>query len=278
MVSFVMMLVDGLSSTKVEISLKTLTYEVRSTIIFPCYRVSGFAGNSRTQKLNKAHTKQANITGVHYFRRLWSFARINKSGINFVLSFILSLFYFITICANFPFRLRLCLLLRICHSTLPPFLIACTLRQVLHSCPSIQQPLLSQRYNFHVQLPPDPLPLVGVPATFSPPPLTPPPLSLPPLSPPLSPPPQENLFPCLHRFRCSPIFLPQNRHCPRRCLGRHPRPHWRRRHLAPRLCRVCQSPLLTSSSPHFRCPCRPCLALLLPLTLPFLCCSDLGPS
>ena len=43
--------------------------------------------------------------GVQYFRGIFSFARINRSGIRFVLYFILSPFYFLVICTNFPFIL-----------------------------------------------------------------------------------------------------------------------------------------------------------------------------
>ena len=67
-------------------------YEVHSMTILPGSRVSDFAGNSRAQKLDKSHKMQANITGVQYFRGLWYFACINRSGVNFVLYFILSSF------------------------------------------------------------------------------------------------------------------------------------------------------------------------------------------
>ena len=42
--------------------------EVHSKIIFLGSKFSDFAGNSRTQKLNKEQTKRANITDVHYLR------------------------------------------------------------------------------------------------------------------------------------------------------------------------------------------------------------------
>ena len=42
---------------------------------------------------------------VHYFCGLMFFTSISRSFINFVLSFILSSFYFLTICASFPFLL-----------------------------------------------------------------------------------------------------------------------------------------------------------------------------
>ena len=86
-------------------------------IIFTGSQVSYFAGNLHTQKLNKAQTKRANIMGVQYFREIWYFSRINRSRVNFVLSFILSSFYFLVICMNFPF----CFLLF--QNTLPPLLI-----------------------------------------------------------------------------------------------------------------------------------------------------------
>ena len=76
-------------------------YEVHSTIIFPGSRVSYFAGNSRTQKLNKAQKNQANITGAQNNSPVPT-----ESGVNFVSSF---LFYFIfvlipTFCP-YPWRL-----------------------------------------------------------------------------------------------------------------------------------------------------------------------------
>ena len=59
------------------------SYEVHYTIILPGSRVLDFSGNLRAQKLNKEQTKRANITGVQYFRGLWYFSQINRSGINF---------------------------------------------------------------------------------------------------------------------------------------------------------------------------------------------------
>ena len=44
---------------------------MHSTIISPGSRVSDFVGNLRAQKLNKAHTKWAKITGVYYFPVIW---------------------------------------------------------------------------------------------------------------------------------------------------------------------------------------------------------------
>ena len=42
--------------------------------------------------------------GIHYFTRLGiDYARINRSGVNFFLSFILSSFQFLTDCTNLPF-------------------------------------------------------------------------------------------------------------------------------------------------------------------------------
>ena len=54
-----------------------------STIISPGSRVSYFAGNLHARKLNKAQTKESNITGLQYFRGLWFFTRMNRSGLNF---------------------------------------------------------------------------------------------------------------------------------------------------------------------------------------------------
>ena len=115
----------------------------------------GFTGISCTQKINKAQANQANITGAQYFHRLWYLACIKRSGVNFVLLFILFLFYFLTICANSPFclRLLLCLCLRLGHSTLPPLFIACLFLRVLCSCLFIHKPLLLHRYNGPVQVP-----------------------------------------------------------------------------------------------------------------------------
>ena len=61
---------------------------------------------------------------------------------------------FIIFCANFPFRLRLHLHLRLHQSTLPPVLIAFLFCRVLRSGPSIHQPLPSHRYDGPVQVPP----------------------------------------------------------------------------------------------------------------------------
>ena len=84
-------------------------YEVISTINFSGYRVSDFAGKSRARKINKAQTKQMNITGYSIFVGFgFSYARINSSGVKFVLSFILYSLHLLAICANFPFCLHLC--------------------------------------------------------------------------------------------------------------------------------------------------------------------------
>ena len=90
-------------------------------ITFPGSQILYSAGSVCARKLNKAQTKRANILGVQYFHELSCFAPINRNVINFVLSFILSSFYFLTIFSNFPFLLplRLCPL----QSTLPPLLI-----------------------------------------------------------------------------------------------------------------------------------------------------------
>ena len=65
-----------------------------------CPSFSNFAGNSHAQKPNKAPTKRVNITYI-------TFARVNRWCQLHILSFILSSFYFLTICANFPFCIRL---------------------------------------------------------------------------------------------------------------------------------------------------------------------------
>ena len=99
-----------------------------STIISPVSRVSDFTGKLRAQKLNKAQTKRANITGVQYFCRILSFSIINRSSVKFVTSFILSSFYFFKICSSFPFCFRLL------QSTMLPFSVACPFRLVEHCC------------------------------------------------------------------------------------------------------------------------------------------------
>ena len=121
---------------------------MRSTIIFPGSRVSDFAVNSRARKLNKSQTKKPNIKGVQYLSRIYSFSRINRSGVNFVLSFILSSFYFLIICAKSPFRLRLR------QSTLSPLSIVCLLIRVLSYHPSIQKLMMLHWYDVPIQLPP----------------------------------------------------------------------------------------------------------------------------
>ena len=62
---------------------------------------SNFTGNLKARKPNKAQTKRGNITYS-------IFARINKWCQLRLLYFILSLFYFFTIFANFPFFICLC--------------------------------------------------------------------------------------------------------------------------------------------------------------------------
>ena len=57
---------------------------MHSTIISLGFQVSGFAGNSRAQNLNKEQTKRANITGVQN-----NFRGSTGSGVNFLLSFLL---------------------------------------------------------------------------------------------------------------------------------------------------------------------------------------------
>ena len=106
----------------------SISYEVCYTINFPGSRVSDFSGNLRTRKLNKAHKMWANIPGIQYFCGIWSFSCINRSGVKFILYFILSLFYFLTICANFPFSPHL----RLSNITLLPFLIACLFHRAEH--------------------------------------------------------------------------------------------------------------------------------------------------
>ena len=78
---------------------------------------SDFAGKLRAQKPNKAETKGVNIPVVQYFLGIWSYAVINSSGVNLVVSFILSLLHFLKICAKLPFFLHH----RHRHITPPPW-------------------------------------------------------------------------------------------------------------------------------------------------------------
>ena len=80
-------------------------YVVHSTIIPPGYWVSDFVGNLRTQKTNKSQTKQANSIYAGFGT---AYARVTSSGVKFMISFILYLLHFLTICANFTFCLRFC--------------------------------------------------------------------------------------------------------------------------------------------------------------------------
>ena len=72
-------------------------------IFFPSSRVWGFFGNLCTKKLNKTQTNQENKICVQYFCDIWTFACINSSGFKLFLFFIISLFYFLIICANLTF-------------------------------------------------------------------------------------------------------------------------------------------------------------------------------
>ena len=107
-------------------------------------RLSGFVFCRKLmwKRFIKAQKKQANITGVQFFRGFWSFAHINRSDGKFVLSFNI-FFKFLTICANSPFRLSL----RLHQSTVLIFSIACTFQRLLRSLPSIHWPLPSHRYD-----------------------------------------------------------------------------------------------------------------------------------
>ena len=58
------------------------TYEVNSTIISLGFRVSYFAGNLCSRKINKSQTNQENIMGVQY-----NYRGSTGIGVNFVLSF-----------------------------------------------------------------------------------------------------------------------------------------------------------------------------------------------
>ena len=63
-----------------------LTYDLWSTINVQGF-FSDFAGNLRARKPNKAQTKRSNITVVQYILVFFlSYAHMNRSGVNFVLS------------------------------------------------------------------------------------------------------------------------------------------------------------------------------------------------
>ena len=76
-----------------------LTYNLRLTINVQFS--PDFVGNSRARKPNKVHTKRSNTTGLQYLRTHHQVVSTSY------LSFILYSFYFLTICANSPSRLRL---------------------------------------------------------------------------------------------------------------------------------------------------------------------------
>ena len=77
------------------------TYDLRSTINVQVF-FSDFTGNLRARKPNKAQTKRANITGVQYFH---AYHQVVSTS-SFIIYHLSSL-YFLTICANLPFCLRL---------------------------------------------------------------------------------------------------------------------------------------------------------------------------
>ena len=101
---------------------------------FPRFLGFGFRRKPACTKTKKGIDKASKHNRATLFFRLWSFACINIGGVNLFLSFILSLFYFLTICVNFHFLPHLCLhlSLRLCQSMLPPFSIRCTLFRVEH--------------------------------------------------------------------------------------------------------------------------------------------------
>ena len=83
-------------------------YDLWSTINVQFY-FSGFARNLRSRKPNKAQTKWENIKGVQYFPGFGSWLSAHEQDwcqISLKV-FILSFFYFLIICTNFPFRLCL---------------------------------------------------------------------------------------------------------------------------------------------------------------------------
>ena len=69
---------------------------------------SDFAGNSCARKHNKAKSKQEKKWAYSIFPGFGiAYARMNRSGVILILSFILSLFYFLIIFSNSPFSLCL---------------------------------------------------------------------------------------------------------------------------------------------------------------------------
>ena len=78
-----------------------MVYKVNSKIISPGYQLSDFAGNLRARKLNKAQTKQANITGVHYFSVYQQ--GVVSSTSSFIIYHISSFYFPHNFVPNFPF-------------------------------------------------------------------------------------------------------------------------------------------------------------------------------
>ena len=105
---------------------------------FPRFLGFGFRRKPACTKTQQGIEKASKHNRDTLFFGLWSFACINIGDVYLFLSFILSLFYFLTICANFNFRphihLHLCfrLHLRLRQSTLPEFLIICTFSRAEH--------------------------------------------------------------------------------------------------------------------------------------------------
>ena len=66
-------------------SIYYILYSIRGAFNdnLPGSRVSYFIVNLRAQKLNKAHTKRVNITGVQYLCGIWSFTRIKIISVKF---------------------------------------------------------------------------------------------------------------------------------------------------------------------------------------------------
>ena len=96
---------------------KTDTYKVQSVINFQVFKF-WFHRKLTCIEPQQSTENQANIMSVQYFCWIWSYMRINRSGVKLALSFILSLLYLITIFANL--LSRICFRLLHQQSTLSP--------------------------------------------------------------------------------------------------------------------------------------------------------------
>ena len=77
-------------------------HKVQSAIKFP--RIFGFCRKITQMKNQQCIEKDSKNNGLYIIFVVFGI-KIYQQGVNVVLSFILSSFYFLIICANFPFRL-----------------------------------------------------------------------------------------------------------------------------------------------------------------------------